>query len=245
MLRTVGFLIGVPGYLIVVWPVLLFTRITGTPARESDRVARLVQHWARFTVRLAGGRVTVLGQENLPAGGAMMMSNHQGYFDIPVLLGYCGRVFGFVAKESVHRIPVLGGWMAAIGCVNIRRQEPALAMRQLMEQSAQELQGGNMLCIFPEGTRSKGQPLLPFKRGGFRSAIAAGVPIVPVAVEGSHRMYELRRGPTVGPAGVTIRILPPVDPSGYDEENMEELIERVREPIRLALEELTEARQVG
>lgn len=236
MLRTLCFLIALPGYLILVLPVLLWVSIARVRARDSRFVGGLVRHWARTMVWIAGGRVTVTGREHLPEGGCMLMSNHQGYFDIPVLLGHCGRVFGFVAKDSVHRIPVLGGWMRAIGCVNIRRSEPKLAMQQLMEHSVQELQQGNMLCIFPEGTRSKGGPMMPFKRGGFRSAIAAGVPIVPVAVEGSHNMYEQQRHRLrVGPAEVRITILPPVDPAGYDEENMEQLIELVRAPIEEAL----------
>ncbi|NLT58935.1 MAG: 1-acyl-sn-glycerol-3-phosphate acyltransferase [Clostridiales bacterium] len=237
LLRTLFFLLGVVLYLVAAWPLHLYFLFSRNEARRQRLLFGVVSAWARCCLWLAGARVRVEGLEHMPPGGVMLMSNHQGNFDIMVLLGHCGRVFGFVAKASVQYIPLLGGWMRRIRCVNIQRKERGQALRQLMAASAGTLQAGHALCIFPEGTRSRGGPVADFKRGGFRAAVAAGVPILPIALEGSYNLYEAHR-PWVRPAEVRMRILPPVSTEGCDEKDLPELMERVRSAIVAAQAEL-------
>jgi 1-acyl-sn-glycerol-3-phosphate acyltransferase len=86
---------------------------------------------------------------------------------------------------------------------------------------------GNSFLIFPEGTRSKTEELLPFKKGGFIMAIKAQAPIVPVAIQGGRA--AMRRGSRViHPVTVTVRVGQPIETAGMSVEDRDQLIERVR-----------------
>ena len=99
-----------------------------------------------------------------------------------------------------------------------------------IEAGAESLRAGNSFLIFPEGTRSKTDELLPFKKGGFIMAIKAGAPIVPVAIQGGRAVMH-RGSPILRPATVRIRVGKPIETRDLTLDDRDALIERVREEI--------------
>lgn len=164
--------------------------------------------WAKTLVEIVGGRVTVNGVENLPKGAVVFVANHQGSFDIPVLIAYVPKPFGFISKIEVLKIPIVGGWMRVMNCVFMDRSSRVKSTQAIVE-GVKVLKEGHSLVIFPEGTRSKGGPVQTFKAGSVRLAIDAEVPIVPIAIDGTADILEKNKF-FMTPADVTITILPPI-----------------------------------
>ena len=99
-----------------------------------------------------------------------------------------------------------------------------------IERASQSIRDGNSFLIFPEGTRSRTDQLLPFKKGGFVMALNAQAPIVPVAVSGGRD--SMRKGSAiVRPVDVTVRIGEPIETAGMGADDRDEFIARVRERI--------------
>ncbi len=164
--------------------------------------------WARISLALAGVRVDLLGSEQIPEGPVIFMSNHQSNFDILALLAAMPRQFYWIAKKELFEIPVFGTSMRRGGYIPLDRSDGRKALKS-MDSAAKVIREGKSVVIFPEGTRSKDFHLLPFKRGGFMLALKAGVPVVPITINGSGR---------INPAGrtrlyrghITINLHPPV-----------------------------------
>ncbi|MFQ5508110.1 MAG: lysophospholipid acyltransferase family protein [Leptospirillia bacterium] len=166
---------------------LLFVRMTG-----ADRVLPWLQdraaRWARRAVRISGGRVRVEGLEKIPTDGPVLyVANHQGVFDIPIMMGHLPGSPAFVAKKELFRIPLLGYWMKRIGCIGLDRENPRVAIQQIKD-AAEGVKGGRRMVLFPEGTRSRAADgaMGPFKRGSLKLAFLADAQVVPVTVEGSR-----------------------------------------------------------
>lgn len=191
--------------------------------------------WARVSLLLAGARVTLYGAEHLPDGPVIFMSNHQSNFDILTMLAIIPRQFCWIAKKELFEIPVFGTSMKRGGYIPLDRSDGRKALRS-MDNAAAIIRSGKSVVIFPEGTRSKDLDLLPFKRGGFMLAIKAGVPVVPVTINGSGRInpagrIHLNRGKisvTLHPA-----VMPSTQVSRGEAENL--LMEHVREAVASVL----------
>jgi len=207
----------------------------GRPIEEKDRrVYSQARQWARQTMKLAGTKVSIKGNEKFPEGPVLMASNHQGNFDIMALLGYLEKPFGFISKIEVKNIPVVRPWMEAMHCVFIDRKNRKQALAAV-QQGIHYLEEGHSLLIFPEGTRNFGKGLKPFKSGGLSMASQANVPIVPVALEGTYRVMEDNDG-KVKPAKVEIQVCDPIFPEEYKDLHANEVAELVKERITEALE---------
>ncbi len=165
--------------------------------------------WARILIAIAGGRVGVSGLENLPAsGGVLFVSNHQGAFDIPLLLGYIPGLKGFVSKKENSRLPIVGTWMKLLRCIFIDRKDLRQSARAIA-RGISDLQAGRSLIVFPEGTRSKSGVMRRFKDGSFKLATRSGAAIVPLTIDGSYRLLEGNRG-RITPGDVRLHIHAPI-----------------------------------
>ncbi|MEK6531750.1 MAG: lysophospholipid acyltransferase family protein [Deltaproteobacteria bacterium] len=173
----------------------------------------IVALWGRILLSLAGIKVTVKGRENVPREGPVLfISNHQGAFDIPLLQAMLPREFRWIAKKSLFKIPVVGWTMSFAGYIAIDRDNAQGAYRS-MEAAAEKIKNGTSVVVFPEGTRSHSDRLLPFKRGAFLLAEKSSCPIVPVAIKGASNIMK-KGGIAVTPASVTIAIGAPVQTGG-------------------------------
>lgn len=236
MLRTIVWFVYFWLYLLFCIPASLYVRhLARTDSAKADRhVAHFVKNWARRLLKLAGARVTVTGQENLPAHGAyMVVANHQGYFDIPVMLACVGEPRGLIAKQEIDRIPGIRTWMRYLHCLFVDRSSPRAGAQTILD-GEKLLTSGHGLTIFPEGTRSRGGPVKEFKAGAFRIAARAGVPVVPVTIDGSFRLMEANHM-KIHPAEVHVTIHPALETAGISRDQLRALPQQVRETIESAL----------
>ena len=153
-------------------------------------VYRIAQTWSRILILVSGCAMDVRGRENIPTkGGVCFVSNHVGLFDIILALAYAGRPFGFIAKKELLYLPFIDIWIYILGGLFIDRVNIRKA-KKTIDHGIEKLQQGGSMLIFPEGTRSKGQGLLPFRSGAIKLATNSLVPIVPIAIAGSYEVFE-------------------------------------------------------
>jgi 1-acyl-sn-glycerol-3-phosphate acyltransferase len=181
--------------------------------------------WARSIIAVSGVKVSVTGIENVPRDRAVLfLSNHQGAFDIPAIQSVLPVHFLWVAKKSLFKVPVVGWSMSLTGYISIDRDNPAEAVKS-MEKASESMSKGISVVIFPEGTRSETGALLPFKRGAFMLAKKSGVPIVPVAIQGTNRIKK-KGSFLVNPAKVRISIGRPIPIGASDEKELRNMTKR-------------------
>jgi 1-acyl-sn-glycerol-3-phosphate acyltransferase len=204
--------------------------------RFSDLVIRVGKLWSQVMLATVGATVVYHGRENLDRSlPCIYLVNHQSSVDIWVLLTVLPRSARFVAKRELFRIPVFGWLLSAADFVPVDRGNRAAAIRSL-EVAAERVRAGRSLVLFPEGSRSRNGKLEPFKKGAFHLALAAGVPVVPIAIRNSFEVMppgSLRVRP--GPVHVTIE--PPIDVAPFQPDDHEGLLRVVRAVIERRIEE--------
>ena len=149
-----------------------------------------VRNAFRQILLIAGVRRIVKGVENLPLETALYVSNHRGYFDILTTHVTINRPLGYVAKAEMIHIPFLSQWMRNIGCLFLNRQDNKAALKTIIEGVNLLKNDYCSLYIFPEGTRGHSDEVAPFKKGSFKMAEKANVPIVPIGIVGSDKVFE-------------------------------------------------------
>jgi 1-acyl-sn-glycerol-3-phosphate acyltransferase len=237
MLKTIIWYIYFWCYLIVILPNLIKVRALHRANKIEQRnreVDLIVKKWARSMVNLSGSKVIVMGEEHVPTqGGVVFISNHQGNFDIPILLGFINKPKAFIAKKELKKLPLISSWMYYMNCVFIDRGNARAGLKAIQEGVVFLKQGYSQI-IFPEGTRSRGGQLGEFKPGSFKLATKSGVPIVPVTIRGSYKIMEANGG-LIKPAIVEMFISEPISTAGLSKEKTEQLPEKVRNIIALQL----------
>lgn len=237
MIRTLIWFIYFWLYLLCVIPVWIRLKRLAKRGREAevdDLLFKEARKWARALLNLAGAKVFVEGAEHVPVSGPVLfVCNHQGNFDIPLLLGYIPKPIAFIAKVEAKKIPFISSWMTMMGCVFMKRNNLRQSLEAIQEGSM-VLKTGRSLVIFPEGTRSKSSRLGPFKPGSLKLALQAQVPIVPVTINGTYKLME-RQGFLIRPAEVSLTIAKPILSQG--EATARDLANQVREVIQNNLRE--------
>lgn len=151
---------------------------------------QVVKWLARRLLNSSGSTFEVIGQENVPKNETVLIvGNHQGYYDIPVLTEHIQLPFGFISKKELSRIPILSRWMKYFKCVFIDRENPKKSLKAI-EESINNINNGYSQVIFPEGTRSKCSKMGSFKPGSLKIAIKTGATILPVTINGTYKMLE-------------------------------------------------------
>src|SRR3954464_6808917 len=206
-----------------------------SPARR-DRPYRFVIRLALVIFRLFGFRFDVRGSEYVPTtGGAIICSNHVSYFDFTYLgLGALPqhRLVRFMAKASVFHHWFSGPFMRAMHHIPVDRKAGAAAF----DSAVRALKDGEVVGVFPEATISTSFTVKDLKAGAARMAVDAGVPIIPAAVWGGHRIatkghkVELRRG-----VPVTVILGEPIVPEPG--ERPQSLLRRTRAAMEGLLDE--------
>src|SRR5919205_948228 len=201
-----------------------------------DRPYRSVIRLALIVFGLFGFRFDVRGSEHVPAnGGAIICSNHVSYFDFTFLgLGALPqhRLVRFMAKSSVFSHRFSGPFMRAMRHIPVDRKAGAAAF----ESAVRALKDGQVVGVFPEATISTSFTVKDLKAGAARMAVDAGVPIIPAAVWGGHRVatkghkVELRRH-----VPVTVILGEPVVPEPG--EKVQSVLRRTRAAMEQLLDE--------
>lgn len=192
--------------------------------------------WARFGLALNNTPVELRGAEHLPDGPFILMSNHQSNFDILSLIATIPRRVYWIAKKELFDIPIFGSSMRRGGYIPLDRSDGRKALKS-MDNAAAIIRQGSSVVMFPEGTRSPDGQLLPFKRGGFMLAVRAGVPVIPVTINGSGKVNPGGRIRLYS-GGISLLLHPQVTvPEGMKKGDAELwLMEKVRSVISSGLE---------
>lgn len=202
---------------------------------EYDRLVNITpKHWAGQILKKAGVTYSVTGLDLLPNEPVLLVSNHEGNFDIPVLIAALPTPFGFLSKVEVKKIPFISDWMTEMNCVFLDRSNRKSAVQSITD-SVESLQNGHSLLLFPEGTRSKGNGVSAFKTGFVRIAERANVSIIPIAIYGTAQIME-QNHEKIRSAHVKIRVLAPV--RLMETETNDEFVKRVEGIVHQAVKEL-------
>lgn len=158
-------------------------------------------------------RLRTTGSEHLPAtGGALIVANHQSFLDIPIMAATTGRHISFVARDSLKESRILSFIMRESGVVLVKR---GAADRAALREMQDHLAAGDLLLIFPEGTRTRDGQVGEFKAGALLAARKAGVPLIPAGIRGSFGVWP-RSKKLPGPGRLEVRYGPPIDVSQRD-----------------------------
>ena len=183
------------------------------------------------------GRVTIesYGLENLPPDdGFNFFPNHQRLIDVLVFLESCPRPFAFVAKKEAGNIILLKQVIRALDSYCMDREDIRQSM-QVINKISQDVKEGKNFLIFPEGTRSgKGNELLDFKGGSFKSATKAKCPIVPCALINAFIPFDEN---SIRPVTVKVIYLPPIYYDEYKDRKTKEIAAEVKRRIEKAIEQ--------
>lgn len=193
MIRTIFTVLFVVLFLLFSYVLFLIEWLIGKSNKEKKDYSslRIVQWALRVVLWISGVKVTVKGQENMLDEPALYVANHRSIFDIVIMYTHCKRLTGFVSKDVIEKIPSLRVWMRYLYCIFLDRKDPRSGMKMIL-QAVDQIKQGISVCIFPEGTRNKGEEpcVLPFKEGSFKIATKSGCPIIPVSINNSVEVFE-------------------------------------------------------
>lgn len=166
---------------------------------------------------------------------AIYIGNHQNNYDMITIASMVPEKTVSVGKRSLIWIPFFGLVYWATGNIFIHREKRNSAISTMNKVGEIIREKQISIWMFPEGTRSRGRGLLPFKTGAFHTAITAGVPIVPIVCSNLHNKIDLNRKNN----GVVIcEQLEPIDTNGYSRDNLRELIEHCHKVMADKIAEL-------
>lgn len=238
MLRTILVLLFIIIFLIVGIPVLAIEWIISKfhPYAADLSQLRMVQWAFRFILFIAGTKVTIIGEENVPADEAVLyIGNHKSFFDIVITYTRCKRLTGYVSKLSMKKIPLLSIWMTRLHCLFLNRDDIREGLKTILV-GIENIKNGISMCIFPEGTRNATDELmLPFKEGSFKMAEKTGCAIIPMAITGSAEIFE-NHAPRLKPSHVILEYGKPIYPNELDKETRKKLGVHCQGIIREMLE---------
>jgi len=213
MFRTLFIAICLTIYILVVGPpLLLYTLLT----RHPDPLYWAGAKGVVFFVKAVGVKIRVAGRERIPSGACLFAANHTSSADAPAVVGAIPRRVAILLKESLFRWPIVGQAFALAHFIPVNRSDKESAVAG-MNLAVEALHSSQSLLIYPEGTRSPDGRLQKFKKGAAVIAIQAGVPIVPVACSGAHRVME-KRSLIVRPGEIVVEFLEPIDATKYSYE---------------------------
>lgn len=231
--RTVFFLIpAISIYTVVLGTISLLSLLPDRTGHVAHRCARA---WAWLILKTTGVQVEVDGLAAIDQGRSyLFLANHQSIYDIPVLFWHLPFQLRIIAKASLGGFPFLGWHLRRSGHVLVDRARTGTST---MVQIKDLMRQGVSLLVFPEGTRSADGTLSRFRGGIVMLAIEAGLPIVPVAVEGTR--HVMRKGRLLtSPGHVRVRVLPPVSTEGLDVSQARALAASIEAMVRTGVEEL-------
>ena len=190
---------------------------------------RIAQRWARACVAISGAQVTVVHAERLKAGPAVYVCNHLSYMDTPVLFSSLPFQFRIVARHDLWKLPFIGWHLQRSGQVPVDVENPRASIASLLS-AVRTLKGGMPLFIFPEGGRTETGHLAPFMNGPAFMAIRAQLPLVPMALIGTHELLPMH-AKEFHPVPVTLVVDEPLETRGLKMKEVDAITAALQERI--------------
>ena len=225
MIRFILLVIFLFSFLILSIPVFFVEWVIGNFNREMRDYSslRIVQWGFKVILKITGVSVTVIGEENVPDEPVLFIGNHRSYFDILLTYSRCRRLTGYIAKKEMERYPLLSTWMRNLYCLFLNRHDMRESLR-VIRTAIDYIRQGISICIFPEGTRNRGEELtmLPFKEGSFRIAEKTGCAIVPMSMNNTAAIFE-NHIPRIQKVHVVLEYGKPIYPNQLEPEQRKHL----------------------
>jgi len=235
---VIVWLIGL-SFIIILFPATLVIWLVVLPF---DR-ERAITHWLLvyqgfiLSWLIPIWKIDIEGREKVVIGTTyVIISNHQSILDILILC--CIRYkFKWISKIENMKVPVLGWYIRMADYITVNRSDEE-SKSEMLEKSYRCLKRGISIMIFPEGTRSPDKEIGIFKRGAFQLALQAGVPVLPILIDGTGGILP-KHGLIFGSNyQISIRVLDPVQPVDFDTDNPDDLAIKFRTLSASALREL-------
>ncbi|MDD6065349.1 MAG: lysophospholipid acyltransferase family protein [Firmicutes bacterium] len=239
MIRFIIIVILVVGFLILSIPILIAEWLIGkfNPKARDISSLRIVQFMFKVILFVAGTKITVIGEEHVPKDVPVLyVGNHRSYFDIVLTYARCPSLTGYVAKDSMLKIPLLSIWMKRLYCLFLNRTDIKEGLKTIL-QGIEQIKSGISMCIFPEGTRNRSEDetqLMPFKEGSLKMAEKTGCPIIPMSINNTASIFESHM-PFVRPCHVILEYGEPIYPKELPKEQKKFLGAHCREIIENTL----------
>ncbi|WP_102400429.1 lysophospholipid acyltransferase family protein [Haloimpatiens massiliensis] len=199
----------------------------------ADEYAYLaIKKASKHILKMSKTETQVMGLDNIPSETCVFMCNHQAIFDGFLLMANINRVTGFIAKKEITKLPLIRSWLRSIHSVFIDRSNAREGLKALNE-GVENLKKGYSLIIFPEGTRSLSSKMGEFKKGSMKLPIKAGVPIVPITIDGTYNVLEV--GNKVRGNKVKMIIHEPIYLENLSSQDKKDLSQRIHDIIEKAL----------
>ena len=200
--------------------------------KKNDKVFHaLARGWARSTLKICGVKVHVRGLEKVDMKrNYVYVSNHASMFDIPAIIASIPDQIRIVFKKELHWIPIFGWGLKYGSYISIDRSRGPAAMKSL-EEAVEKIRTGASVLLYAEGTRTLDGKLQTFKRGAFNLAVKAGVPVVPLTVNGSFTLLP-KRSVVIHPGEVGLVLESPIEIKGNGKETELRLMEEVHTAIQ-------------
>lgn len=190
---------------------------------------RIAQAWARVSVWIGGTHVTVLHAERLGGETAVYACNHLSYMDTPAIFSSLPFQFRIVARHDLWKLPFIGWWLNRSGQVGVDVSNPRKSIASLIG-AVRTLKTGMPLFIFPEGGRSESGDPQKFMNGPAFMAIHAQLPIVPMALIGTHELLPIHTQ-TIHPVPVTLAVGEKIETTGMTVKQVNELTTLLEERV--------------
>jgi len=209
MKRIIGWLRFLTGVGISVGSAILEILLLPIDRKKGRLFHQIARGWARAVLLTSGVKVRVVGLEKIdPERNYVYVSNHASMFDIPAIVAGIPDQIRIVYKKELEVIPFFGWGLKWGAYIGIDRRRGVEAMKSLDEAIA-KVQRGASLLLYAEGTRTQDGKLQPFKRGAFNLAVRAGIPVIPLTVNGSFNILP-KHSLYIHPGTVTLILEDPI-----------------------------------
>ena len=206
---------------------------------RSRMIERIISAWANAWIVPAAVKLDVRGLEHIDRNVSYVVTaNHLSNYDIFTAFAALPIPIRFLAKKELFSIPLLAQAMRAVGIVEVDRASRGAAISSINRQASTVIERGHSLIIYPEGTRSRGGSLGPFKKGAFSIAVGAQMPVLPVTTYGSYQVWTPERPIIRGGRTITIVVDPPIPTEGLGPTDVSDLRDRTRAVIAGRFSEL-------
>lgn len=201
-----------------------------------QEIYKELQQLSNQLVRSTGMKLIVKGSENLPdTRPVLYIATHKSVFDIVILITILNDPVIFIGKKEVKKMIFVNKWFDALGCIYLDREDKRQALQSIIAGIG-EIKEGQSIVLFPEGTRSKTNEIGHFKEGGFKLATKTLIPVVPIAMSNTFKVFEEKK--RIQKAEVIVNIGKPIVTSQLTKNELGQLPKLTEEIVRKLMQEI-------